>query len=143
MSEASGRKGKRAGRRSRGLQLADRDGFWHVHGTVRAAGRSIRVRRSLGLPADAHHQEEAEALLDVLREDVKAEATGQQRKGDAVAVAARAYLNADRVRPLAPSAIRIVQEIVRQVWRPAAQRDPARATGRRGWMRGRPATSRR
>lgn len=114
MSETRHRKGKRPGRRSRGLQLVERDGYWHVHGTVRAAGRSIRVRRSLGLPADASKQDEAEALIDSIKDDVTAEATGQKRKGDAVGIAARAYLMAPRERPLAPSAIRIVQEITKQ-----------------------------
>lgn len=114
MSETRHRKGKRAGRRARGLQLIERDGYWHVHGTVRAAGRSIRVRRSLGIPADAEHQDEAEGLIDGIKEDVKAEATGQKRKGDALGIAARAYLKAPRARPLAPSAIRIVQELTRK-----------------------------
>lgn len=111
MSETRDRKGKRPGRRSRGLQLSERDGFWHVQGTVRTGGRSIRVRRSLGLPADAQHEEEAQALIDGIKADIIAEATGQKRRGDAVAIAAKAYLMAPRERPLAPSAIRIVQEL--------------------------------
>ena len=45
----------------RGLKLFIRDNHWHMRGTVRAAGKSFRVRESLGLPAN-RPREEAEAL---------------------------------------------------------------------------------
>jgi hypothetical protein len=111
MPETRDRKGKRAGRRSRGLGLKERDGFWHAVGTIRVGGRSIRVRRSLGLPATAEYEDAAWTEVDAIREDVIAEAQGKSGRGDPVAVAARAYLTFPRERPLGPAAISIVKEI--------------------------------
>lgn len=108
----SGRARKRAGRRARGLAIIERDGYWHVQGTVRASGRSIRVRRSLGIPAEAAAYDAAWDEARAIEEDIRAEATGQAGRGDAVAIAAQAYLTFKRKRPLAPSAIRIVKEVV-------------------------------
>lgn len=114
MPKAGSRKGKRTGRRTRGLELKERDGFYHVHGTVRVGQRSVRVRRSLGLPADAESEEAAWTEIDKIRADILAEAQGKPTRGDPVSIAARAYLTSPRERPLAPSAIRIVQEIVKR-----------------------------
>lgn len=103
---------KRAGRRARGLEVKERDGFWHVAGTLRAAGRSIRLRRSLGLPATAENYDLAWDEVRRIEAEARAEASGESTRGDAVGVAAKAYLTTPRARPLAPTAIRIVQEIV-------------------------------
>ena len=56
-------------RRSPGLEVIERDGTWHVVGTVRVAGldgrrRSSRVRKSTGLPATPETLGAAEALRD-------------------------------------------------------------------------------
>lgn len=103
---------KRTGRRARGLEVVERDGFWHVHGTVRASGRSIRLRRSLGLPATAGTYDIAWDEVRKIESDIRAEASGDKPRGDPVGVAAQAYLTLPRKRPLAPTAIRIVKEIV-------------------------------
>ena len=62
----------------------------------------------------AETQDEAEGLIDGIKDGVIAEATGRKRKCDAVGVAARAHLTAPQERPLAPSAIRIIQEITKK-----------------------------
>jgi hypothetical protein len=106
------RAGKRAGRRARGLEITDREGYWHVTGTVRAGGRSIRVRRSLGLPASADTWDAAWTEVRRIEDDICAEARGEAPRGDPIAIAARAYLSSPRMRSLGATAIRIVQEIV-------------------------------
>jgi hypothetical protein len=106
------RKGKRAGRHARGVRLKERDGYWHAHGTLRAGGCSIRVRRSLGLAVTTVSQAAAEAELEAFLDELKARATGKVGRGDPVAIAAHHYLNFTRERPLAPSAVRIVKEAV-------------------------------
>jgi hypothetical protein len=40
---------KRAPRHSRGLAIIERDGHWHINGTLRVAGNSRRVRKSTEL----------------------------------------------------------------------------------------------
>lgn len=105
------RKGKRSGRRSRGVQLQERNGYWHAYGTLRAGGRSIRVRQSLGLAVAAAAQDTAERELDAFVADLKAKATGAIGRGDPVSVAALSYLAQPRERPLAPTAVTIVQEV--------------------------------
>lgn len=106
------RKGKRPGRRARGVRLQERDGYWHAHGTLRAGGRSIRVRRSLGLAVAAVSQAAAEIELESFIDELKARATGKVGRGDPVAIAAHGYLGLARERPLAASTVRIVKEVV-------------------------------
>lgn len=111
-SEGRDRKGKRAGRRPRGIGLTERDGYWHAHGTLRVGGRSVRVRQSLGLAVKTTRQSEAETELESLIEDIKAKVTGRVGRGDPVAVAAAGYLSFQRKRPLGAASINIVKETV-------------------------------
>jgi integrase-like protein len=108
------RKGKRPGRRSRGVTLKERDGNWHAVGTLRVAGRSVRIRQSLGLAVAATCQSDAETALDSFLEDVKAKVTGKAGRGDPVAVAAAAYLSKPRKRPLGAASVNIVKETVKR-----------------------------
>jgi integrase len=143
-SESRNRARKRAGRRPRGVWLTERDGYWHAVGTLRAAGRSIRVRRSLGLPVSVP-QREAEVELEAYVEDVKAIASGKVCRGDPVAIAAKAYLDLPRDRPLGATAVDIVKEITRRfgprrfneigadewrLWVDGDDKTPGRMTGR-------------
>lgn len=110
-SSGGDRDGKPARRRAvAGVQLQERDGYWHAYGSVRAGGRTIRLRKSLGIPASAGVRE-ARAALEELVDEIKARASGGTGRGDPVAVAAEHYLTTQRERPLGPSAIRIVKEI--------------------------------
>lgn len=52
---------RRKAKRPPGLRVVERDGFWHIHGTMRAAGRSERVRQSSGLPATVENWDAAES----------------------------------------------------------------------------------
>jgi Phage integrase family len=116
ISESRGgdRKGKRPGRRARGIALTERDGYWHAHGTLRIAGRAVRVRKSLGLAIAASSQSEAEAALDSYVEDLKAKVSGKVGRGDPLAIAAARYLAVPRRRPLGASSVAIVQEAVKK-----------------------------
>ena len=109
----SSRKGKRAGRRARGLAPVDREGIWHCHGTVRAGGRSVRIRTSLGLPVATVAEDIALEECRRIESEVIAEATGQWTPGAYVSVAAAEYLTRTRERPLGKTTVDIVQEIVR------------------------------
>jgi Phage integrase family len=110
-AEKRDRKGKRAGRRARGIALAERDGNWHASGSIRVGGRSIRVRRSLGLAISAVSQSEAETALEAFVDDLKAKATGKVTRGDPVAIAVQGYLSFKRKRPLGPSSIDIAKAV--------------------------------
>jgi site-specific recombinase XerD len=68
------------------------------------------VRRSLGLPISVARRT-AELELEALIEEVKAIATGKVGRGDPVGVAAKAYLDLSRDRPLGATAVSIVQEL--------------------------------
>jgi hypothetical protein len=111
-AQGGNRKGKRRGRRPRGVDLKERDGYWHAHGTLRVNGRSIRVRKSLGLAVAAVTEDQARTELESYVDDLKAIATGKVRRGDPVGIAAAAYLSLPRGRPLRPSSISIVKEVV-------------------------------
>ena len=105
---------KRAGRRARGLEIVERDGSWHVHGTIRAGGRSHRLRKSLGLPATAATYDLAWDEARALEVEIRDTAAGRTGRGAAVAVAVHAYLTRPRQRPLGASVIRILKEIAAQ-----------------------------
>ncbi len=63
VSEAAGSNAKRKRRKKGGLKTFRQDGSWHVTGTLRIDGRPIRVRKSLGLPAERpEHEAEAARL---------------------------------------------------------------------------------
>lgn len=106
------RAGKRAGRRARGLAVVERGGIWYAIGTLRCGGRSIRLRKSLGLPAKAANYDAAWDETRQIERDIRAEVSGERPRGDSVAVAAKGYLDSPRKRPLGPSAIRVIKEIV-------------------------------
>ncbi len=112
-AERGDRKGKRAGRRPSGVKLKGREGYWYAEGRFRLAdGRSIRVRKSLGLAVAAVSEWDAQVELEALVDQIKAKATGKVWRGHPVSIAAEAYLSRPRERPLRPSTISIIKEIV-------------------------------
>lgn len=111
--ERSNRKGKRAGRRARGLAPVDRDGVWHVHGTVRTRGRSIRIRKSLGLSTRTVSEDAAIEECRRIETEVIAEAAGERTPGSYVSVAASEYLSRTREKPLGKTTVDIIKEIAR------------------------------
>ncbi|NBN78714.1 tyrosine-type recombinase/integrase [Microvirga tunisiensis] len=108
---ASGRPRKRTGRRARGLHPVERDGHWHCVGTLRARGRSIRVRRSLGIPAGARSEDLAWDAVREIEAEILAEISGEGGPGAYVAVAAQDYLSQKRTRALGKTTVDVIQEI--------------------------------
>jgi hypothetical protein len=103
---------KRAGRRARGLEVKDRDDVWHVSGTLRVQGNSVRLRKSLGLSATAENYDAAWDEARRIEKDLRAEAAGETPRGDPVVITADAYLALPRERPLGATTIRIIREII-------------------------------
>lgn len=102
---------KPAGRRSIGIRVKERDGYWHAAGRIRINGRSVRVRRSLGLAVKTVSRDQAEQECEAYVADLKAKVTGKIGRGDPVAIAALGYIKFPRERPLGPASVRIAQEI--------------------------------
>jgi len=107
---AQGRKRKG---RSRGLEIKERDGHWHIVGTVHAHGRVVRVRASTRFPATADFWEAAEEERYRIEREI--------RQGSAVSpaqvylsVAAEKYLATRVKRPFGATSVLYVKEIVRK-----------------------------
>lgn len=97
-----GRRSRKAAKRSApGLQIVERDGFWHVHGTVRVgtldgSRRSRRLRKGTGLPAIAETLPDAETLRDTWALEVRQEAIHGRQPSRPVAVALEGWLKRPR-----------------------------------------------
>lgn len=105
-------KGKR--RKGRGLHVVDRSGHWHIHGTLRVGGRSIRVRKGTGLEARPELWEDADAIRLRVESEIRAEVIHGVKPSLPVAVAADRYLSRPRTRPVGAATTRTIQEIVRR-----------------------------
>lgn len=107
-----------AGRRkpvsARGLRVIERDGYWYIHGTLRIGKRSIRVRRGTGLPAKAEYRDEADTLCFKKEREIRDQVVHGRTPSAAVSIAAKAYLDRPRDRPLNHISIRHIQAIVRR-----------------------------
>jgi len=108
---------RRAHRRKRadvtGL-VQERDGYWHIIGTVRAGGRSTRLRRSTGLRATPENEGDAEKLARDAADEIRAEAIHGIKPTVAVGTAALKFLERPRDRPLNFRDVAIVQAAVRR-----------------------------
>ena len=111
----SARRHQGRSRRKAGLAVVERDGFWHVHGTVIVQGRRIRIRKSTGLPARADLWEEADTERLRIERQIRGELRGEAGPGPHLSVAAEAYLTQPRTRPLGRASIAYVQAAVRQL----------------------------
>jgi site-specific recombinase XerD len=103
--------GGRAPRHPPGLAIIERDGHWHIHGTLRVAGNSRRVRKSTELPAIPENREYAEALRTTIEREVRDEVVHGVRPSIATAVACDRYLNRPRRRPVGHREIAAIREI--------------------------------
>ena len=110
---ARGRKGGRGRgpQRGAGLEVIERDGHWHVYGTVRAKGRSVRVRKSTELPALPETWKAADELRREWEGDILDTLVSGRAPPVPVAVAADQFLARRRKRPLNARDVNIVQEI--------------------------------
>ena len=104
---------KRKKKAPAGLQVQERDGHWHIVGTIRVGGRSVRVRRSTELQARADTAEDADALRAKIENEVRAEVIHGVKPSIAVAIAARDYLRRPRKRPIGSTDLRYIQEITK------------------------------
>jgi hypothetical protein len=97
-----GRRSRKAPRRATpGLQIVERDGFWHVHGTVRVAAldgsrRSRRLRKGTGLPAIGETLADAETLRDTWALEVRQEAIYGRQPSRPVSIALEGWLKRPR-----------------------------------------------
>lgn len=103
------RKGK--GRKPGGLHVKDRDGYWHIHGRVRAGGRSIRVRETTGLPARPDLWEDADAIRLRIEGEIRNEVIHGVKPSIPVAVAADRYLSRPRERALGATTQSNIREV--------------------------------
>jgi hypothetical protein len=105
------RRRKRATRRPPGLDIIERDGHWHIHGTLRVAGNSRRIRKSTELPATAENRDYAEALRATVEREIRDEAVHGVKPSIATAVACDRYLGRPRRRPIGHREIAALREI--------------------------------
>ena len=101
-------------RRKPGIEVVDREGYWHIHGRVRVGGRSIRIRKSTGLEARPELWEDADAIRIRIESEIRDEVIHGVKPSLPVAIAADRYLSRPRTRPLGASTLRTIQEIVKQ-----------------------------
>lgn len=102
---------KRA-KRSPGLEILERDGYWHIHGTLRIAGQSKRVRKSTELPSTEANREAAQAARHLIEAEFRNEVLHGIKPTVTIDVAAEDYLALSRVRPLNEIDLQRVEEIV-------------------------------
>ncbi|MDX9862925.1 MAG: tyrosine-type recombinase/integrase [Rhodospirillales bacterium] len=82
-----------------------------MEGTVRAGGRSCRIRRSTGFPADDDHFEIAQTEKNRLETEIINAAVHGLPPTRSFAEAAIAYLKLPRERPLGATQVRCVQQL--------------------------------
>lgn len=105
---------KRAAR-AKGVKLVERDGYWHIHGTVRLEGRSVRVRRSTGFAARPEFEGDAHDELASFLADLRKEIVHGIKPSIPVASAAARYLKQPRERgALGAATVANIQAIVRR-----------------------------
>ena len=103
---------RKAAKRAPGLAVVERDGFWHITGTLRAAGRSRRLRQSVGLRATPENRDAAEAERLRLERAFRDTVVHGKQPSVPLAVAADRYLQA---RPeLGDGERRVIREITLQ-----------------------------
>jgi site-specific recombinase XerD len=114
VSGTSGRDSGGGHKTSPGPRVVERDGHWHIIGTLRVDGRSVRIRRSSELPARPELREQAEALRDKWCTEIRREVVHGVKPSVPLAIAAHQYLNRSRVRPLNGFDVKVLQEITRR-----------------------------
>jgi site-specific recombinase XerD len=102
---------KRAPRHPPGLAVIERHGHWHIHGTLRVAGNSRRVRKSTELQATPENREYAEALRATVEREIRDEVIHGVRPSIATAVACDRYLRRPRRRPIGHREIAALRDI--------------------------------
>ncbi len=107
--------GRKRAPRAKGVKLVARDGYWHIHGTIRLEGRSVRVRRSTGFAARPEFEGAAHDELASFLADLRKEIVHGIKPSVPVAAAAARYLKQPRERgPHGAATIANIQAIVRR-----------------------------
>ena len=101
-------------RRQTGLAVIERDGFWHIHGTLLAQGRSVRVRQSTRLQAHPDLFEDADKERTRIERELRGELAGRPGPGPFLSIAAEAYLNRKRKRPLGKTTVEHVRLVTKE-----------------------------
>jgi integrase len=112
---SAARGGDRAVKRKKsppGLAVVERDGNWHVHGTVRVGGRRVRVRKSTGLPATEANRADAESARFQIEQEVRDEALHGIKPSVTIEEAALSYFGQPRKRPINEIDVARVEEIM-------------------------------
>jgi integrase len=104
-----GKAGKKT-KRAPGVEIVERDGHWHLRGTINVGGRSKLVRKSTGLAARPDTRAEALEIKRQFEAKYVAEVVYGIKPSVALGVAAYRYLE---VKPLAAGDLRILQLAVR------------------------------
>lgn len=78
-----------------GLRVVERDGIWHIHGTARVKGRSVRVRRSTELPAEDATWDAADEIRCQWEGEIRNEVIHGIKPSRPLGIAAREYLGLD------------------------------------------------
>lgn len=113
-STSRGHRRAKRKRNPRGLICKPRSGYWWVFGTLHASGQSVRVRRSLGLPAD-RPEEDAQAARRTIEDQIIGQVVHGIAPSRTFAEAAARYLTKPRARPLGPRTIAITQAVTRHL----------------------------
>lgn len=95
-----------------GLKVIERDGHWHVYGTVRAKGHTRRLRKSTDLPALPATWDAAQTIRRRWEGEILDEFVHGAKPKIATAIAADQFLRRARKRPLNARDIAIIQDIV-------------------------------
>jgi integrase len=98
-------------KRSPGLEILGRDGYWHIHGTLRLAGQSKRIRKSTELPSTEANREAAQAARHLIEAEFRNEVLHGIKPTITIDVAAQSYLAVSRDRPLNEIDLCRVEEI--------------------------------
>jgi len=93
-TQGSDKAGKRA-KAPAGLRLIARDGCWHISGTVRVKGHSVRIRKSTELPARDELRGTAGDILRTIEQEIADQIIYGIRPSRALAIAATEYLGLD------------------------------------------------
>jgi site-specific recombinase XerD len=119
---ASADRRRKRKKRAPGLDIIERDGNWHIHGTIHVRGRAKRIRRSTELPARSDTKEAALEIKRQIETQFVNEVVYGIKPSVALAVAARRYLGLNEEgeklpgqgKDLGPTDLKILQTAVHE-----------------------------
>jgi site-specific recombinase XerD len=88
------------GRRAFGLEVVERDGRWHLRGTVAVKDRSRRIRKSTGLPSTGDNLDAAHEIRRQVEAQTRDELLFGLASSVSLSVATDTYVARPRQRPL-------------------------------------------